>query len=158
MRGLPLPGNLCLEEAARVVKSLDRVRPAERSFFRHHCWTVGPPGVSVGLARPPPHLDWSDGKGPRYRKNLGNSRSPAVEWSDPRTGPQAGARRGEGSPGWHSGARTACSPAGAELGKPLCPSGSQHASNLLLFLGNLAPHVSWLPSLLDVRNPPPPPV
>lgn len=45
-------------------------------------------------------------------------------------------------------------PSRRELGKPLCPSGSRQASKLLLFLGNLAPHASWLPSFLNVRNPP----
>lgn len=127
----------CAWRRQRVGKSLDQVRPAERSFFRHHCWTVSPPGVSAGLARPPRHLDWSDGKGPRYRENLRNSRSPAVEWSGPRTGPQAGARRGEGNPGWHSGARTAYSQQALSWGSRSVPPAADRLPSCSSFSGNL---------------------
>lgn len=115
----------------------------------------GPPwGVCAGLAHPPLHLIWSDGKRPRYRENPRNSRSPCpgVEQPQDRSPGRRPARGGQS----RTAARIACSPAGAEPGKPLCPPAADRlpgCSSFSAFLRNLAPHPSGLPSFLNVRKP-----
>lgn len=112
-------------------------------------------GACAGLAHPPPHLIWSDGKGPRYRENLRNSRSPCPGVEQPQDSSPGRRPAREGSPGRRldrvlpsrrksRGSRSVLPRPTRFQVVPLSPRPSPREP---------CPARSWLPSFLNVRKP-----